>query len=127
MKLRLFNYISIACFFISSAALLFIPLLNFDNGFPAYACYFAGIFWFFILSGIVLQIWLFVKTRKMEVRKSLKLQKMIAVGVFLVSAIVLLCELEFLRTNLIALIVNLFVLLTCIESLSVICRMERLL
>lgn len=127
MKFKLFNYISIVCFFISSFTLLFIPLLNFDNGFPSFAYYLAGAFWIFLLSGIVLQIFLLIKTRKMRVCKVLKSLKIIVASVFVVALIMLLFVLAFLRTNSLALPINLFVLLTSIECFSVICRMEKLL
>ena len=127
MKLRIFNYVSAVCFFISSATLLFIPFLNFDNGFPASAYYLAGGFWILLLSGIVLQTFLFIKTQKNKVRKSLKLEKTVLAAVSAILGIVLFFVLVFLRANSVALSINLFALLISIEGFSVICRKEKLL
>lgn len=127
MKLRILNYVSAVCFFISSATLLFVPLLNFDNGFPTFAYYIAGVFWLFIFSGIGIQILLLIKTRKIKAHKSLKLQKIIVAAILVISIIMLGFVLSFFRANPLILPINLFVLLFSIEGFSVICRMEKLL
>lgn len=127
MKLKLFNYISAVCFFISSSTLLFIPLLNLENGFPVLAYFLAGAFWSLLLLGIALQIFLIKKTRKIKSYKSLKSLKKIILIMLLISIITLFFVLIFLRANPIALPLNLFLLLISIEIFSVICRMEKLL
>lgn len=127
MKLRLVNYISTACFILSSATLLFIPLLDLDHGISNFAYYLAGLFWLLLLSGIALQVFLVIKTRKMKSRKSLKSQKILIVGMLVVSVIMLFFVLAFLRANPVALPINLFALLISIEGYSVIRRMEKLL
>lgn len=127
MKLRLVNYISTVCFFLSSATLLFIPLLNLDHGFSNFAYCLAGLFWIFLLLGMALQVFLHIKTRKMTSRKLLKSQKIFIVGVLVVSVIMLFFVLAFLKENPVALPINLFALLISIESYSVIRRMEKLL
>lgn len=127
MKLKFFNYISAVCFFISSSTLLFIPMLNLENGFPVLAYFLAGEFWSLLLLGITLQIFLIKKTRKIKVCKSLKLLKKIILSILLISIIMMFFVLIFLRANPIALPINLFLLLINIEIFSVICRMEKLL
>lgn len=127
MKLKIFNYISAVCFFISSSILLFIPVLNLENGFSVLAYFLAGAFWTLILSGIILQIFLIIKTRKIERCKSLKMPKKIILGIVLISIIMMFFALIFLRSNPIALPIDLFLLLISIEMFSVICRMEKLL
>ncbi|MEE0060614.1 MAG: hypothetical protein UE295_07295 [Acutalibacteraceae bacterium] len=127
MKLKLLNYISAVSFFISSSTLLFIPMLNLENDFPVIAYFLAGTFWGLLLLGIILQIFLTKKTRKIKTRKSLKLLKKIILGILLISIIMMFFILIFLRANPFALPINLFLFLISIEFFSVICRMEKLL
>lgn len=127
MKLKIFNYISAVCFFISSSTLLFILILNLENGFPVLAYFLAGAFWILLLSGITLQIYLIKKTSKIKRCKLLKLPRKIILSILLISIIMLFFVLIFLRANPIALPVNLSLLIISIESFSVIYRMEKLL
>lgn len=127
MKLKIINYISAVCFFISSSTLLFIPILNLENGFPVLAYFLAGAFWILLLSGITLQIFLIIKTRKIKRCKLLKMSRKIILSVLLISIIMLFFVLIFLRANPIVLPMNLSLLLISIEIFSVICRMEKLL
>lgn len=127
MKLKIFNYISAVCFFISSSTLLFIPMIDLEKGFPELAYCLAGVFWILLLLGIILQIFLIKKTRKIKRCKSLKLPRKIIISILLLSIFMLFFVLFFLRENPIALPINLFLFLISIEIFSVICRMEKLL
>lgn len=127
MKLKLLNIISIVCFFVSSLTILFVPLMDFNNGFPVYAYYIAGTFWALLFSGIVIQIILILKTRNIKPNKSLKKLRIIDTAVLLISIIMMFIVVNFLKSSSLALPINLFVLLISIESYSVICGMEKLL
>ena len=127
MKLKLLNYVSAACFFLSSVSLLFIPLLNLEDGFSGFAYFFAGLFWLGLLVGMTLQMYLLFKTNKRKVGKPFKKLKLI-IGSFFVLAVVtgafvFIC----LKTNSVALSVSLFVVFLSTEVFFVIKRMEKLL
>lgn len=127
VKLKLLNYISAVCFFISSALLLFVPLVNFEDGFPVFAYLLAGAFWLLLFAGAGLQIFLFFKTKRFKARKSLIKHRLVIFAVFLAALIMLFVVVSLLGENSIAVPINLFVLLISIEGFSVICRMEKLL
>lgn len=127
MKLRFFNCLSAICFLISSITILLIPLLNINNEFNYYAYFIAGVFWFFILLGIGVQIFLFIKTRKIKSNNPFKLYKIICFVLILFSFIMIFFVMKFLITNSIILPINLFILLISVGYLSIIFRMEKLL
>lgn len=127
VKLKLLNYISAVCFFISSAMLLLVPLVNFENGFTVFAYLLAGAFWLLLFAGAGLQIFLFFKTKRIKARKSLIKHRLVLFAVFLAALIMLFVVVSLLGENSIAVPINLFVLLISIEGFSVICRMEKLL
>lgn len=126
MKMLHYNYISAACFLLSSSAVLFIPFLSFEKGFPGIAYFLAGIFWVFILAGIGIQIYLSTKVKRSKSANSFKIYKIIFAVIFVISLMVFICMLVFFRTNPIALPLNLFVVLFGAESFVVIRRMEML-
>ena len=64
MKLRVLNIISGVLFFISSSSLLIIPFLAFDDNLSVSAYAVALLFWGGSISGIIIQIILFVTCKK---------------------------------------------------------------
>lgn len=126
MKLKVINYVSAVLFFLSSASLLFIPFLNFEEGFPKSACFLALTFWTGLFAGVVLQVFLWLKTRKFTIIRYLKKSKVAVAAVFALSVISCVLVVSFFDTNIYALPVNLFVILQSAELFWIIKRMERL-
>lgn len=73
-KMVFLNNISIICFFLSSASIMGVPFLNMDNEFPKAAYFLAGLFWAGLISGLILQIavWIWSKKNKQQNKKEEK-------------------------------------------------------
>ena len=125
MKLKVLNIISEICFFISSSGLLVIPFLDFEDSLSAAAYIVASLFWGGSISGIIIQIILFVTCKKYTKVKKSKTRQIVGV-IFLISVFVLIPIMAFWRDNEFALSINLFLLLFSIEIYFVIKRMECL-
>lgn len=125
MKLRVLNIISGVLFFISSSSLLIIPFLAFDDNLSVSAYAVALLFWGGSISGIIIQIILFVTCKKYTKVKASKTRQIVGV-IFLISVFVLIPIMAFWRDNEFALSINLFLLLFSIEIYFVIKRMECL-
>lgn len=125
MKLRVLNIISGVLFFISSSSLLIIPFLDFDDNLSISAYAVALLFWGGSISGIIIQIILFVTCKKYTKVKKSKTRQIVGV-IFLISVFVLIPIMAFWRDNEFALSINLFLLLFSIEIYFVIKRMECL-
>lgn len=125
MNLRVFNIISGVLFFISSSSLLIIPFLDFDDNLSVSAYAVALLFWGGSISGIIIQIILFVTCKKYTKVKESKTRQIVGV-IFLISVFVLIPIMAFWRDNEFALSINLFLLLFSIEIYFVIKRMECL-
>ena len=127
MKLAYYNYLSAACFFLSSASILAIPLLDFSAGFPLAAYLMASQFWCLLIAGIGLQIYLHRKTKNAQAKSKMKLYKFLLAGIFAISVILFGCALIYFKTSPIALPIDLFVVLFSAECFAVIHRMEKIL
>lgn len=125
VKLKVLNIISEICFFISSSGLLVIPFLDFEDSLSAAAYIVASLFWGGSISGIIIQIILFVTCKKYTKVKKSKTRQIVGV-IFLISVFVLIPIMAFWRDNEFALSINLFLLLFSIEIYFVIKRMECL-
>ena len=125
MKLRVLNIIYGVLFFISSSSLLIIPFLDFDDNLSISAYAVALLFWGGSISGIIIQIILFVTCKKYTKVKKSKTRQIVGV-IFLISVFVLIPIMAFWRDNEFALSINLFLLLFSIEIYFVIKRMECL-
>lgn len=88
MKLRVLNIISGVLFFISSSSLLIIPFLAFDDNLSVSAYAVALLFWGGSISGIIIQIILFVTCKKYTKVKESKTRQIVGV-IFLISVFVL--------------------------------------
>lgn len=88
MNLRVFNIISGVLFFISSSSLLIIPFLDFDDNLSVSAYAVALLFWGGSISGIIIQIILFVTCKKYTKVKESKTRQIVGV-IFLISVFVL--------------------------------------
>ena len=75
MKLRVLNIISGVLFFISSSSLLIIPFLDFDDNLSVSAYAVALLFWGGSISGIIIQIILFVTCKSILKSRSRKQDK----------------------------------------------------
>lgn len=127
MKLRIINYISAVCFFLSSASLLLIPLLDTENESKKLAYFVAGLFWIGLIAGTALQIFLKLKTSKQGIVKDLKKLRNIITVIFALSVVFGAFVLVILKNNEYALPINLLVTFLSAEMLCVIKKMERLL
>lgn len=127
MNLKRLNIFSEICFFISSATILLIPVLDTDSDKNILSNIIAVIFWVFLLIGLGTQLFLFIKTKSRKVNKNIKRYKFITFILFICFLIITIIAISFFRTNPIVLPIVLFLLFLSIESYSVICRMEKLL
>lgn len=117
MKRRILaiNDISGIFFFLSSASLLGIPLLDLSNGFPNFAYFLAGLFWIGLLIGIGLQIVLSAMSKKIsQKRKRTHKERriLIPIAVFLVLFILIMC---FWKKSVVLISIDLALLLFSIE------------
>lgn len=74
-KLNTLNIISAVSFFISSFSLLFIPMLKIDGDLPKSSYIIALLFWLGLICGIVVQVYLAIKCRKMNLKSKTKKQR----------------------------------------------------
>lgn len=126
MKLKAINDVSAACFFLSSASLLFIPFLKLEESFTNLAFFLALIFWLGLFTGTALQIFLWIKSRKLAIQKNLKKPKLMVAVIFAISILSGVLALCFFETNMYALPIDLFAVLLSAEMFCIIKRMERL-
>lgn len=125
--MKVMNYVSAICFFLSSSSLLFVPFLNLEDKFPIAAYFLASVFWCGLLGGIGLQLLLWIKSKKLKKIRDLKKVKLIFVvllGICVLSSILIIC---LLKNDNYALPINLFTILLSIEAYFIIKRMEWLL
>ena len=64
-KMKILFYGSVACFFLSSLTILFMPMVSIaDDGNPMPAYILASAFWFFLAAGIVITILIGIQRKK---------------------------------------------------------------
>ena len=125
MKIKILNIISGILFLISSLSLLAIPFLNLDERFPAEAYVLAGLFWFGLINGMVLQIIISVVCKKLKKPKKKRLHIIIGI-VFLISLLSIIPVFLFFTDNEFILPINLSIILLSAEMYFVVKRMECL-
>lgn len=125
MKLKILNVLSGSLFFISSASLLSVPFLDLKKGFNAITYILAGVFWFGLIFGIVIQIILANMCRGLPTKKDNKLYRIIGKA-FLVLLIALIPVIMLFNNNRFVLPVNLFLLVLSAEAYWVLRQMGRL-
>lgn len=94
-KLLILNRFSGINFFISSVCLLTVPFLNISNGLTVGAYIIASLFWIGFLIGIVCQIFINVKCKKMDIKRKWKNRKIF----YIIAAIALLILIIFAAVN----------------------------
>lgn len=126
MKLKLLNILSGICFFISSACLMSVPFLDLKEGFTTVAYIFAGLFWFGLICGLVLQIILANACKGLPtIKKNKKILRIIRI-IFWVLLITVIPVIAFFNNNRFLLPVNLFLVFLSAEIYWVIRQMGRL-
>lgn len=120
-KMNTINYISAVSFFLSSASLLFIPMLNLDSGLPASAYIVAAAFWIGLLNGACLQIYLSAACKKLKLTSKSKIQR-VPLALFILSFVVLLILIISSTKSKAALSVCLFCTLISLQATAIVKR-----
>ena len=111
MKLKILSVLSGSLFFISSASLLSVPFLDLKKGFTLVTYILAGVFWFGLISGAVIQIMIAKACRGLPVKRINKgIHRLIGIA-FLVLLIALIPVIILFNNNRFVLPINLFLLI----------------
>jgi len=126
MNLKSLNRASAACFLLSSASLLFVPLLNSDSALTKSAVTLASVFWSGLLIGLAVQMYLWLKTRRGIAARLFTKAKLITAVVLAAAVVVEMLILLFFQTNAYALPCTLCVIIVSVEAFCVLKREEKL-
>jgi len=124
--LKVLNILSGAFFLISSTCLLCIPFINFKEGFTITTYIFAGLFWFGLLVGIVLQILIAFACKGIPVKKSGKKVLRVIGIVFLALLVATIPGVVFFNSNRFILPINLLAVLMAAEAYCVVTHIKKL-
>lgn len=115
------NFVSGLSFIISSASLLIIPFIKYGKEMPVIAYVVASVFWIGLITGLIVQILLAIKCKKMSLKNKNKKYRMLYIisAIALASIIILYV---FNNKNIIAFAINLFLLLFSLQAVMVIKR-----
>ena len=120
-KMNQLNSLSAISFAISSLSLLIIPFINTGDGLPKVAYATAAIFWIGLLIGVIIQIYLAHKCKKMELHNKLKEHRIpLAMAVFSFLFLLLLIILR--SQSKIAVIICLFATIVSLQFTVIIKR-----
>lgn len=120
-KMNLLNLLSAIAFSISSFSLLSIPFINIGDELPKEAYAIAAIFWIGLLIGVIIQLYLSHKCKKMKLHNKLK-EHRIPMVISAVSFIMLLLLIILRSQSKIAVIISLFVTTVSLQFTVIIKR-----
>lgn len=122
-KLLILNRISGGSFLVSSLCLLVIPFLDISNGMTLLAYITASVFWAGLLAGVIMQLCLYVKCKKISRKKaSKKLWLLYAGSVSALLLLIIVTALNFKNIFIVSLL--LFISIVFLES-AVVVKKER--
>ncbi len=124
-KLKLLNILSAAAFIISALSLLYIPFISSEEKLSRSSYVVAAVFWIGLLLGIIIQIILYVKCRKLK-RRSKKRIHRIPLLISAIAFVVLLLLIILRSQSSVAVIIALITTMISLEMSVIIKRREFL-
>lgn len=86
--IKLMNFVSGISFLVSSASLLVIPFIKFDRELPLIAYAVAFAFWTGLVVGIIIQIFLAIKCKRMSLKSNDKKHRLLYIIAFIALVLV---------------------------------------
>lgn len=119
--MQILNIISAVSFFLSSASLLIIPFIKFGQKMPIIAYVVASVFWTGLLAGLIIQILLAIKCKKLSLKNDNKKHRLFyIISIVALASVIILSA--FNSKNIIIFVISLFLLLLSLQSAVVIKR-----